>query len=141
MDTWSYIERVREKHGGALCSDYRIAQILGVSKQAMSQYKAGREAEDEVAMKIANDLELPALLVIYNIKIADLRKKHRSPELLKVWVDAMALFESGYRTAKGPRPGLLIEATKKPARGGLRREAKKLVGARGFEPPTTTTPR
>ena len=61
MNTWDYIERVRAANDG--CSDYRIAQLLNITRGAISLYKAGtREADDEVAAKIGVLLDMPPAL-------------------------------------------------------------------------------
>ena len=83
LNTWSYIERLRAMHGG--CSDYRIAQILGVSTQAMSNYKLGlREADDEVAMRISQALGIDARLVIANLHLNKADEVQNSG-LAEVW--------------------------------------------------------
>ena len=90
MNTWDYIERVRARNDG--CSDYRLAQILEVSKQALSRYRlSGTPADDEVAARIAVALDLPPMRVI-----ADLRAGRAEAEgnkmMASVWREALEAF-------------------------------------------------
>ena len=126
MNTWAYLERLRALNEG--CSDYRLAKLLDVRQQALVNYRQGREMDDTVAIKVASLLDLPAAQVVADVNAARAESAN-VPEVVAVWKQISAAFA---------RPGL----TSRPAAvARSQRRRKKLVGARGFEPPTTTTPR
>ena len=89
MNTWDYIERVRESHDG--CSDYRIAQLLEVSKQSVALYRKGGAADDQVAARIAKLLGIDEPLAV----IADLRATRAEQEgnqmMANLWRNAEAM--------------------------------------------------
>lgn len=65
--TQQYFEQVREKLGDA--TDYKIAQVLDVSKQNVSEYVRGiREADTYACTKIAMVLEVDPLEVIAQVE-------------------------------------------------------------------------
>ncbi len=66
MNTWHFIEQIREANAG--CSDYRISQILGITTAGMSHYKAGRQADEEVASRIAAVLKKHTIEVVASIR-------------------------------------------------------------------------
>lgn len=68
MDTWHYLERVRTLNKG--CTDYRLAQVLGVRQQTMVNYRQGRQMDDGVAARVAELLDLPAIIVIADVNKA-----------------------------------------------------------------------
>ena len=149
MNTWDYIERVRARNNG--CSDYRIAQILGISKQSMSKYRsAGTPADDEIAAKIAVALDLPPMRVI-----ADLRAGRAEAEgnklMASVWHEALATFAappapvlSLPQRASGGATAIVVPETKKRRAGVPGRRSvqsisdgmEKMVAGDGIEPPT-----
>lgn len=52
MKTTEYLDEISARNGNV--SDYRIAQLLQVSKQAVSGYRTGdRTFDDETALKVA----------------------------------------------------------------------------------------
>lgn len=68
MTTMELIERLKAAHGGA--SDYRIAQILAVKPQTVSNWKKGRSTMgDEVGMRAAELLELDPVKVVVDLHI------------------------------------------------------------------------
>lgn len=90
MNTWDYIERVRSKHDG--CSDYRIAKILDVAQPTISSYRVGRrEADDEVAGKIAAELGIPAARVLADIRVCA-AKASGNAAMAAMWESIRAAF-------------------------------------------------
>lgn len=68
MTTMELIERLKAAHGGA--SDYRIAQILAVKPQTVSNWKKGRSTMgDEVGIRAAEALGLDPVKVIVDLHI------------------------------------------------------------------------
>lgn len=64
--TKHYLELLRSHYGN--CSDYRIAQILGVSKQAVSRWSQGKGTiGDEPAAILADLLDLDGVEVLTNL--------------------------------------------------------------------------
>lgn len=59
MKPTDWIDRVAAKNGG--CSDYRVAQILKISKQAVSKYRHGVSIalDDAIALRVEGELGLP----------------------------------------------------------------------------------
>jgi transcriptional regulator with XRE-family HTH domain len=155
MNTWDYIERVRASNGG--CSDYRVAQILGISRQSMSNYKLGqRDGDEELAAKIAIELGLPAPRVIADLRL-ERAKAEGNTMMAEVWEQIRAAFaapvvplkpaaqlgghgsvmsgaaDAGMRKTRGR-----AMAGGKPAIGlGINwGEYAKVVAGDGIEPPT-----
>lgn len=63
MNTKEYLEAVKTKTG--IDSDYKLAKLLNLTKQAISKYQLGnRVMDDYTAAKIAEVLEIPAIRVI-----------------------------------------------------------------------------
>lgn len=59
------IARNNPAQDGSPASDYRLHQILGVTKQAISKYRLGQTAPDDaVAIRIAALLDLPPEYVV-----------------------------------------------------------------------------
>lgn len=90
MNTKQYVELLAARSGS---SNYRLALDLGVSQQAMSNYKLGqREADDEIAAKFAEYLELPPAAVIADLKATKAEADGNSA-MANIWrnVEAMAL--------------------------------------------------
>lgn len=64
MNTLDYLARLRAKYD--VSSDYAIAKLLGISKQAVGRYSKGDGGfDDEVARRVANLLEIhPGIVVL-----------------------------------------------------------------------------
>lgn len=66
--TKKYLEVLRERYGG--CSDYRIAQLLGVSKSCLSRWTQGKGTiGDEPAARLADLCGLDPVEVLTEIYI------------------------------------------------------------------------
>jgi len=78
--TQNYLTRLKAMHGGA--SDYRAAQILGITQQSVSQYKMGKcQLSDETATKMASELGLDPLKVVAEVKL----ETSKSRETRQLW--------------------------------------------------------
>jgi len=76
MITTQLIEQVRAKLNGA--TDYRIAQVLDISKQKVSAMKAGREKPDSYdCARIAEILERDPLEVIAQVEAESARTEKK----------------------------------------------------------------
>lgn len=58
--TLDYLNEVIRKHSG-IENDNQLALYLGITRQAVHQYKTGQNMSVLVALKIAADLEIPPL--------------------------------------------------------------------------------
>ena len=54
MRSYDYLEMFKEKNN--LRSDYMVAGALHISRQAMSNYKNGRPLDEELAMRVADNI-------------------------------------------------------------------------------------
>ena len=91
MNTWDYIERIRSANGGDACTDYRVSKLIGTSTAAVSNYKSGhRNADDEMATRIADALGLPPLAVIADIR-ATKAETDGNAVMATIWRNAEAM--------------------------------------------------
>lgn len=73
--TKKYMDILRERYNG--CSNYRIAQLLGVSKACVSRWSNGKAGiGDECAAKLADLCDLDAVAVITELHME--RSKSRA---------------------------------------------------------------
>lgn len=87
MGTCDYLDAVGEKYG--IQSDYGLAQKLGVSKQAVGNYRHGKSAfSDDIAFRVADLLNRPRAEVYLTIQAERARKAHNEPVAL-VLADAL----------------------------------------------------
>lgn len=101
MKTWDYIERVRARNGD--CSDYRIAKLLGIAQPTVSHYRVGRrEADDEVIVRIAAALDLPAAQVLADVRASSARVAG-NPLLIALWEGVHQLATGAQKAAAKPR--------------------------------------
>ena len=78
--TLEYIDAVKMRRD--LPSDYAIAKLLGVSRQAVSQYRQGKAAFDDLtAVRVAEILDINPMEVI----AAANRERAKSEEVKRVW--------------------------------------------------------
>lgn len=87
MKTWDYLERVRALNDG--CSDYRLAQVIGVKQPSMVRYRQGGEMDDDVALRVAVLLKLPPEAVVFDVRRARALHEGRS-DMAKFWGDLAA---------------------------------------------------
>lgn len=58
------------------CSDYRAAQILGITQQAVSKLMLGQAVmSDETALKLAKEADLNPLMVVFSV----IRERAKNP--------------------------------------------------------------
>lgn len=92
-----WLDRIREERG--VESDYKLAQLLGVSKVAISQQRSGKnEMSVRAAVRAAELLNLPALLVIASVMYHGDRESNREFWLMQ-W---KAQTEARRRNAQPP---------------------------------------
>lgn len=88
MTTWGYLERARALNGA--CSDYRLAQIIGVKQPSFVAYRKGREMDDDVAARVAVLLDLPPLKVIADVRAARAAAEGAA-SMVEIWNAAAAM--------------------------------------------------
>ena len=75
-----FLNAVKSRHN--IKSDYKLAQVLGLTHSAISNYRSGRSSFDSTtSAKIAELLSLPPLEVIAAIEM----ERAKSDELRKFW--------------------------------------------------------
>jgi hypothetical protein len=85
--TIALLAAVKAKHGGI--SDYKLASVLGVTRQQVSLYRTGKcYMSDEVGATIAAELDYPLLAVL--AALAEERAK--TPAMRDAWRDAVQRF-------------------------------------------------
>lgn len=83
MDTKRYLEKIRAANGG--CSDYKLAQIIGVRQQTVSNYMTGnRTLDDDVAVAVAELLGISPLQVIADCS-AERAARANNVKLQNLW--------------------------------------------------------
>ncbi|GDY26026.1 hypothetical protein AHAT_19160 [Agarivorans sp. Toyoura001] len=65
-----------------ISSDYKLAKYLGITQQAVSKLRNGTSMSEEMAFKIADDLEMDAELVVLSI-LLEKAKNERTKSILK----------------------------------------------------------
>jgi len=102
--TLDYVDAVKIKHD--LPSDYALAKLLGVSKQAVSNYRLGKGGFDDLtAVRVAELLNLNPMEVI---AVAN-RERAKSEDARRVWTglfDRFAANFEGLLGMMGQRPAL-----------------------------------
>lgn len=85
--TIEFLDALKARNGGA--SDYRMAQILGVTKSAVSQYRNGKTFFDNsMAIKVSKMLNIDAGFVLACCQA----ERSRSEAERKEWQGIAALF-------------------------------------------------
>lgn len=79
MKSYDFIEMYKEKNN--LPSDYKASQKLGISRQAISNYKNGRPLDEDLALPIAESLEIEPSEILYIIN----SEKGKTVEIRKAW--------------------------------------------------------
>lgn len=97
MKTTDFLNAIQQRNG--LPSDYALSKFLGITKQAVSNYRHGKSFLDtDQAMKVAELLEMPPGYVLASIEAerADRMKKGAAGT---AWRHAAALLRHGGRAA------------------------------------------
>ena len=85
MFTTDFLNELQAVYG--LTSDYQLAKKLGLSPQAVGNYRAGRSFfSDDVALKVAHLLDLDPLTVLACAN-ADRYSKQGSAEVFDFWAN------------------------------------------------------
>jgi len=79
MSSYNWIEKFKEIN--KLTSDYQAAKKLGISLQAISNYKHKKPMKDEIAIEIAESLNIEASEILVSIQA----EKSKNPEVKKAW--------------------------------------------------------
>lgn len=87
LRTVDYIDLLRDRTETG--SDYAVAKLLGVSEDAVNQYRKGTRAMSaDVALLVAEKLQVPLLEVL-----TDTHAEHaKTPEMRKKWAEARKLW-------------------------------------------------
>lgn len=145
MNTWDYLERLRAANDN--CSDYRLFKILEIAQSAMTRYRAGREMDDDVAIRVAKLLGLPPMRVVADVKAARAEAEGQTV-LVDFWREAAravgGVVKPLHRKDAGAMPAVAETRVKRSARGRLRPEDQgmkrmamgAMVAEDGIEPPT-----
>jgi predicted transcriptional regulator len=56
--TLEFLQEMRETAGADLSSDNKLALFLGITRQAISQYRKGQQMSVAVALKVARALDI-----------------------------------------------------------------------------------
>lgn len=80
MKSYQFIEMFKEKNH--LPSDYVAAKELSISRAAMSNYKNGRPLDDDLALKLAESLNIEVSEILYIIKA----EKAKDEMTRKAWL-------------------------------------------------------
>jgi plasmid maintenance system antidote protein VapI len=90
--TVDFLDALKAKNGG--CSDYRLAQILAVSRAQVSKYRNRRDfLGNEMAFRVADLLQIDRGFVL---ACAHLERSKSEPEK-QVWQGIAALFPDSIR--------------------------------------------
>lgn len=85
--TTEFLDLLKASNGG--CSDYALAKILGISKQAVSGYRRNKEFFSvELAIKVANLLKIDAGYVVACVNL----ERSKTDAEKQVWQGFAAIF-------------------------------------------------
>ena len=90
MRTQEYLDKAKVSLG--LQSDYALAKALKVTQPAISNYRAGRTFDDDVALKVAEILKIQPLEVI---AVANLERA-KTEETRAMWKDLLEKISKGF---------------------------------------------
>ena len=100
MNTIFYLDAVRKRLD--LPSDYALAKRLGITQQAVSNYRVGRsKMDDDTALAIAEILEVNPLAVI----AAANAERAKTPEQKARWAGIMEKFSVSFLNLLSPWDG------------------------------------
>ncbi len=94
MRSYNFIEMYKEKNN--LPSDYRASKELGVTRASISLYKNGRPLDEDLALKIAESIDIDVSEILYIIRA----EKAKDEMTRKAWLKLSKLSkQSGRATA------------------------------------------
>ncbi|QGZ37756.1 helix-turn-helix protein [Pseudoduganella flava] len=100
MRTVNYLDAIKTRLN--LPSDYALAKRLGITQQAISNYRAGRsKMDDDVALTIAELLGVNPLAVI----AAANAERAKTDEQRERWTGIMEKFSASFRNLLSPWDG------------------------------------
>jgi transcriptional regulator with XRE-family HTH domain len=100
MRTCAYLDRVRTKLN--LSSDNALAKALGISRQAISNYRAERGSlDDDVAQRVAAILEIHPGIVLIDMYT----ERTKNAETKSLWEEIQAGFHVPSRHANSGNRG------------------------------------
>lgn len=99
MTSLEYLEAVMERLG--ITSDYALAARLGVTRSAVSKFRKGAVFGDDVALTVAEILQLNPLVVI----AAANAERAKTPESRARWEGLMEKFSVSFRSLLSPWDG------------------------------------
>ena len=106
MNSIQYLDAVQAKLG--LASDYALSKALGISKQAISNYRSGRTAfDDRIALIVADKLGVEQGKVLIDIHI----ERSKSPEVRAALTRFVENFSTSFKTllsGRSPRHAWLV---------------------------------
>lgn len=105
--TVEFLDAIKDRHD--LPSDYALAKILDVHRQAISRYRHGGTFDEEMAIKVGNLLDIPGGYV----NACVMAERTKRPEVREMWqsvarviysIAAAGIIGSGALLAPSPSP-------------------------------------
>ncbi len=98
MKTVQYLDAVKERF--ALSSDYAVSKKIGITRMAVSHYRAGKGFfSDEVAIKVADALGMHPGIVLLDMYA----ERTSNPQVRTLWHEVIQGFHSPLHHAKSDR--------------------------------------
>lgn len=84
MNTNQYLDALKNRHN--LPSDYKLAQLLGTTRQTISNYRHGRKHfSDQTALQISGLLDIPAAKIMIDMRV----ERTKDKDVRNAWKEAM----------------------------------------------------
>jgi transcriptional regulator with XRE-family HTH domain len=99
MTSLEYLEAVKSRLG--ISSDYALAARLGITRSAVSKFQKGAVFGDDVALSVAEILNVPPISVI----AAANAERSKTPEQKARWMGLMEKFSGSFRNLLSPWDG------------------------------------
>jgi len=99
MTSLEYLEAVKERLG--ITSDYALAARLGITRSAVSKFQKGAVFGDDVALTVAEILQLNPLVVIASANA----ERSKTDEQKARWMDVVEKFSVSFRNLLSPWDG------------------------------------
>lgn len=114
--TAGYLDEIAKKYAGPdgrPASDYRLADVLQITRQAVSLYRKGESSfSDEVAMKVATELQIsPAIVMAYSHL-----ERNKNNKVRAIWLEIARKLARG--TASAITLAILASGSPSPAQAG-----------------------
>ena len=84
MNSYDWVEKIRDQEGGI--SDYKIGQMIGLTRASMSQHKRGRckHFDDDVAFNVAKVLSLDPVQFLAENRAGKAKNKETKALWMKI---------------------------------------------------------